>query len=215
MKPRIDLGRIYSGLFRCFRPRRLRLFYELFGVHGGTRILDLGGGRYFWELVLAEGLPVPRVTIVNIHAPPAGAAGFAWVVADGRRLPFADLSFDVVFCNSVIEHLGDSESQRQLAAEIRRVAPRYFVQTPDVRFPVEPHYLAPFLHWLPKGLQRLGLPFTPRAALETRSAAAWRRYVDDLRPLSPAGMRALFPASRVMIERLLGLPKSILAVKTD
>lgn len=99
------------------------------------------------------------------------------MVADGRRLPFADLSFDVVFCNSVIEHLGDNESQRRLAAEIRRVA--------------------------------------PRAALEKRSAAAWRRYVDELRLLSPAGMRTLIPASRVMIERLLGIPKSILAVKTD
>lgn len=75
-KPRTNLPRVYSALFRYFRPRRLRLFYRLFGVHGGTRILDLGGGRYFWELASAEGLPVPRVTVVNVDAPAERPAEF-------------------------------------------------------------------------------------------------------------------------------------------
>jgi hypothetical protein len=51
--------------------------------------------------------------------------------------------------------------------------------------------------------------------LDKRSETERRRFVDELRLLSPAEMRALFPASSLIIERLLGLPKSILALKTD
>jgi 2-polyprenyl-3-methyl-5-hydroxy-6-metoxy-1,4-benzoquinol methylase len=65
------------------------------------------------------------------------------------RSPSAARSFDIVFSNSVIEHVGDAESQQQFAHEIARVGRAYWVQTPNRRFPVEPHLLTPFLHFLP------------------------------------------------------------------
>lgn len=54
---------------------------------------------------------------------------------------FQDNEFDAVFSNSVIEHVGDYEAQRQMANEIMRVGKRYFVQTPNFYFPIEPHIL--------------------------------------------------------------------------
>src|SRR2546426_275278 len=43
-----------------------------------------------------------------------------YVVGDGRRLPFPDASFDVVFSYSVLQHLA-KEDARVVIAEIRRV----------------------------------------------------------------------------------------------
>jgi hypothetical protein len=73
---------------------------------------------------------------------------------DGRQLPFRDAAFDVVFSNSVIEHVGDAASQERFAREVARVGRSYWVQTPNRWFPVEQHLLTPLVHWLPRRWQR-------------------------------------------------------------
>ena len=78
------------------------------------------------------------------------------MAGDGRALPFRDEAFDVVFSNSVIEHVGDAASQRRFAREVARVGRAYWVQTPNRWFPVEQHLLTPLVHWLPKSWQRRG-----------------------------------------------------------
>jgi hypothetical protein len=185
---------IYGRLFRVFRPGRLRLLYAVFRIAPSTRVLDLGGGAYWWELARQENLPSPEVTIVNLHAPLGPLPpSVRWLVADGRRLPFHDGAFDLAFCNSVIENMGAWEHQRQLAAEIRRVAEQRFAQTPDRRFPLEPHYLAPLIHWLPKAARlRLIRRFTLRGLLARPSENERRTFVAELRLLSV--LRRRFPA---------------------
>lgn len=210
------IHRLYRAAFRVFRPRRLERFYAVLEIHAGSRVLDIGGTEYFWQLAEEKGLPLPRVVIVNLDPPAGPLPSFVrWVRADGRALPFADSAFDAVFCNSVIEHVGSAESQYLLAAEIRRAAPRYFVQTPSRRFPVEQHLVTLGLHWLPKPRQkqlmrRLSLAGTigrlPQPVME--------RFLDDLRLLDGEEMRRLFPAARIEIERFCGLEKSILALRT-
>src|SRR5438445_13817496 len=125
---------LIDSVVRHFRTRRMRRFAREFGVTNDTRILDVGGTPLNWSFVASH----PLVTIVNLPGEPLDRR-FAWVWGDGRALPFADGSFDIVFSNSVIEHVGDTESHRRFAEEIARVGRAYWVETPNRWFPIEPH----------------------------------------------------------------------------
>lgn len=77
-----------------------------------------------------------------------------FVRADAAEgLPFADGEFDLVYCSSVIEHVPPAR-RATFAAEVRRVGRGWFAQTPAYSFPLEPHSLLPFAHWLPLSLRR-------------------------------------------------------------
>ena len=135
-----------------------------------------------------------------------------WIVGDARFMPFTDESFDVVFSNSVIEHMGKWEDQKRFAGEIRRVGKRYFVQTPNYYFPVEPHFITPFIHWLPRSVGRRLIGLTVRYLL-TRDLQRSLEVFDEVRLLRPKEMRDMFPDAKIVYERVLGLPKSIFAIK--
>jgi hypothetical protein len=212
----MNIHSAYNVFFRLFRPRRLRAFYRLFEISESTRILDLGGTLYWWELAGRLGLPAPRVTIVNLSPPVAGLPpNIRWLQADARALPFNAGSFDVVFSNSLIEHLYAPDGQARFAAEVQRVAARWWVQTVDFRCPVEPHYVAPFIHWLPLGLRRRVLRWcTPWGWIERPTQARCDAVAREIRILHLPEMRRLFPGSEIVIERLLGLPKSIIAIQS-
>ena len=78
------------------------------------------------------------------------------VVADGRRLPFADGEFDIAVSNAVVEHVGDADDQRAFVHELCRVGQQVFVSTPNRWFPIEGHTLLPFVHYAVLGaLQHL------------------------------------------------------------
>ena len=66
-----------------------------------------------------------------------------------------DNEFDIVFSNSVIEHVGDFWKQKLFSSEIQRVGKRYFVQTPSFWFPYEPHTLIPFYQFFPVNIKML------------------------------------------------------------
>jgi SAM-dependent methyltransferase len=155
----------------------------------------------------------PGVTIVNLEAPAGGGGEFGWVIADARRLPFRDGAFDVVFANSTIEHVGDDDSRRQFAQEVQRVGKRYYVQTPYRWFPVEPHLMTPFIHYLPPSWRRRLLRnFTVWGRLVRPTPQGVDEFVRDVRLLDLAEMRRLFPASEIWRERFLGFTKSLIAV---
>lgn len=206
---------IYAPFQQRFRPRRLRLFYSSFVITKETRVLDLGGSLYFWELAKSECLPVPQVTVLNVRSGPAQLLpGMNWVLGDARHTGFEDSSFDIVFSNSLVEHLEAWDSQVQFASEVGRLAPRYFVQTPNKRFFVEPHFVTPFVHWLPAPVRhRLG----PRATLwGWTSGASREKYDEQLRQIKLLGasdMRRLFPDASFVGERWMGMLKSIIAIK--
>jgi len=161
-------------------------------VRPGDRIVDVGCGR--------EGLlALDRAhEIVGVDVRPQPEYPGRLVVADARALPFADGEFDVAYCNSLIEHI-DPADRPVVAAEIRRVARRWFVQTPNLWFPLDPHTLLPGYQFLPAALQR-----------RLSGLGAGGSY-ERLRLLDAAELRRLFPGARIIRERAGPLTKSLIA----
>ena len=203
---------IYGKVSPYFRRRRMANFRRLFSLGKGVRILDVGGFPQFWADTPLEA----HVTTLNLQAAEVPATmrhRCDSMVGDATRLPFGDGEFDIVFSNSVIEHLGSWEQQQQFAREVRRVGRRYYVQTPAREFPVEPHLLAPFIHWLPVSSQRRLIRYGTGWGLLTKPSP---RQIEDLlqeiRLLTFQEFKQLFPDSLILTEKLLGLTKSYSAL---
>jgi len=207
-----------SGASLATRMRRARfaLFLSLLDrLEGHLEILDIGGTQEFWNL-MTDGKPGDvRVTLLNIEHQPVTSAQFVSAVGDARSMPqYRNGSFDVVFSNSVIEHVGSYEDQRRMAGEIMRAGRRYFVQTPNKRFPLEPHFLFPFFQYLPASI---------RAQMVHRFDVGWykrfsslekaRVEVDSIQLLTRKKFAALFPGATIHDEKMLGLTKSFVAFK--
>lgn len=121
---------------------------------GEVRVLDVGGSRRYWKIVpdhVFDDLNM-RFTVVNIPGdgqPQEETDRFSFQFGNGCDLEFKDYSFDIVHSNSVIEHVGGWNEMQAFARETRRLAPRYFVQTPYRYFPIEPHFMFPYFQLLP------------------------------------------------------------------
>jgi murein biosynthesis integral membrane protein MurJ len=204
-------------LQRYFRRRRMQAFISAFQVNESTRILDVGGTPGIWDLLDVR----PRVTLLNTPGDEEnGRSGgrFPMVLADGLNLPFRDCSFDIVFSNSVIEHVGSRARQETFAGEVRRVARSYWVQTPNRFFPIETHLWMPLVHLLPKPwcaflIRRFTiweLVFRPRPDQKEH----WlNHFLEDIRLLSGKELKAHFPDAAIRRERWLFFTKSLIAVR--
>ena len=141
-------ARAASSVALRARGRRHERLFALTGATSDSRIVDIGCG----VLGLRRHAPDHDITGVD-RVPRPGYQG-PLVLADVLAgLPFADDEFDLAYCSSVIEHIAP-EQRAAFAAEVRRVARGWYVQTPAFSFPVEPHALLPFAHWLPARLRR-------------------------------------------------------------
>jgi SAM-dependent methyltransferase len=182
------LAKLASPLSARARTRRHEHFFALTGVAADAHILDLGCGALGLR-GLEPGLDITGVDPVERPGYPG-----PFVRADALAgLPFADDEFDLVYCSSVIEHVPPAQ-RAAFAAEARRVGRGWFVQTPARSFPIEPHALLPFAHWLPVSLRR---PYWRLGA-----AGAW----EDISLLSRQEMEDLFGPAQP--ERLGPLVKS-------
>ncbi len=144
-----------SNVDDTFVARAIRLVEPLTTrAAGRCEALDIGTGPGQILYKLARRLPTWRLIGVDrssnmirqamSHAaadgmsekPDAGANGalhVSFAVADGSRLPFADASFDLVMCNSVLHHLARPAG---LFAEIARVVkPSGAILVRDLRRP--------------------------------------------------------------------------------
>lgn len=216
----IAVGQEQWGTQTRFRARRFALFMglveQVIAARGHCRVLDLGGHVQYWDdlapLWRSQSL---RLTLVNLSAEASTDPRIESLAGDACALPqFADNSFDIVHSNSVIEHVGGWSAMKAMAGEVRRLAPHYFVQTPNYWFPLEAHFRTPFFNWLPEPwrvsmLMRKGRGAFPKA--ETLDDAM--RFVEDSRLLDARQMRALFPDAALQRERVFGFTKSLIAIR--
>jgi hypothetical protein len=205
--------------FRAARRRAISdLIDRIAAERGSVRIADLGGRQGYWHIFPDDYLASRRVsvTLINPEAQPSpSSARFALHRGDACSLAeFDDNSFDLVHSNSTIEHVGRWDAVEKFAATVRRLAPRYYVQTPYFWFPIEPHAIAPFYHWLPQGWRaKLNLAMPLGNYPKARDLGEAMRAVQDAVMLDRAQMRYLFPDAAIQFEWFGPLPKSIMAIR--
>lgn len=196
------------------RRRRFDFFTRLTApLPKPVRVLDVGGVEHFWRHAGVAGSADWEVVLLNLEPQPASAPNLSAVVGDGRDMAqFRDSEFDVVFSNSVIEHLREWPAQQRMAVEIQRVGKRFFVQTPNRWFPIEPHFLLPGFQFLPVSVR---VALVRRFALGYHDALPRRedalQAVTEIRLLTAGELRRLFPGAEVYRERVAGLTKSLTA----
>jgi 2-polyprenyl-3-methyl-5-hydroxy-6-metoxy-1,4-benzoquinol methylase len=199
-----------------FRAKRLqefeKLFFAQFSDLKKIEILDVGGAAYFWQHSALLSHPGVRITLLNFNLEKTDSPALLSVQGDATNMQeFEDGSFDLVFSNSVIEHLYTLKQQQKMASEILRVGKRYFIQTPNAYFPIESHYALPFAQYYPKGFLLFLLTKTKLSRFKKWSSAEASQYIAEIRLLNAQEMKSLFPGASLLKEKVLGLTKSITA----
>jgi hypothetical protein len=193
------------------RLRRWRQLSELFPEIAEMTVLDIGGDARAWRL---SPVRPAHVTLVNLFPQDVDEPWMTAIAGDACELPDDLPDVDLVYSNSVIEHVGGHWRRERFAEGIRAAGPRYWVQTPYRYFPVEPHYLCPGLQFLPRRLQAAAMDAWPLGSgryVRDRDDALDRALNIDL--LSASEMRAYFPGAVLRRERFGGLVKSLIAVR--
>ena len=191
---------VAEAMARRARRRRYDWYRQAMRPRPSSEIVDVGAGAA-WSLASLD--PSAHVTSVDRRDPLGSRrpAHQSFVRADACALPFPDGTFEIAYSNSVVEHIDPSRRQA-FAREVRRVAQRYWVQTPNRHFPLEPHALLPGVQYLPPGLRRKAWRLSPRQI----------PYEDSLELLDARELRALFPDALILRERVGPLTKSLVAV---
>jgi hypothetical protein len=200
----------YRALMRPFsdwsRTKRMRSYVNLMDIKEGMSILDLGGQPMIWESVT----PCVNLTILNTPGTAIRnhilSHNVSFIEGDACAVEgVADLSFDNVFSNSVIEHVGSAEKRAGFAKEARRLGRSYWIQTPAKWFPIEAHCGMPFWWFYPAKLRQY---FIRRWR---KRLPAWALMVEETTVLTKSELHFLFPEATVRTERILGVPKSYIA----
>ncbi len=203
--------------FRQKRFAEIRpLIDDIIARKGACRIADVGGTAYYWSIFGSYVADNPvEIDLYNLEAAPSAVPKIRSFVGDATRLDqIADDAYDFVHTNSVIEHVGNWDQMMRMAGHVRRIAPAYYVQTPNFWFPIEPHFRAPFFHWLPEQtrarmLMRFNLGFGgKRTTLDAAMRGVQSAVLIDRRQ-----MQELFPDALIKSETVYGLSKSLMATR--
>lgn len=200
--------RRFSDRSRARRWEDLRRHIEWDDV---KRVLDLGGKPGFWSDPAVLERPL-EVTCLNLRCHPAthrvGQATIEVIEGDATDPPVDPASFDLVFSNSVVEHVGDSEAIRAFV-DVTRRGPRYFLQTPNRYFLIEPHFVLPLHFLMPRRLKAAIVMVWDRGPRRRTYREALDR-VDEIHLLTRRELELLFPDATIVVDRKWLLPKSFM-----
>lgn len=194
------------------RSERFNAFVRVVRPGPADRVLDVGvsaqtsGSVNHFERVY----PWPgMLTAAGLEGEPeiCTRRGIKFAPADATDLPFGDDSFDIVYCNAVIEHVGSRRRQEKLIAELLRVGRCVFLATPDRDCPLESHTLIPFAHWLPRPI---------RDRIYRLFGRGYFASEENLNLIDSGQLRSMFPPglrNEVVIRRqyLAGMPAVLTA----
>lgn len=226
------ITRLFWRFSNKAQAARYEIFRRSFVLNKNTKILDIGGasGHHINRVLKGTKVQPHNVYIANIKPKVNKEANFIYgyktiLIKEDEGLPYPDYYFDIVYCNSVIEHVTVPKSeiweirsgqefkkkslvnQNRFSHEIRRLSKQYFVQTPNKHFPIEAHSWLPLLGWFPRRILLPVLKITNRF------------WVKDTPPdwnlLVRKEMRWLFPDAKLVMEKKWGLIKSIMAIKSQ
>ncbi len=213
--------RMKTAISNYFRTKRFNFFRTLLNqqlIPGKKyKILDIGGTEEYWKNMGIEVGNNIEIVLLNLYKTEVSTLGFTSIKGDATNLEgITDKSFDLVYSNSVIEHLFTLEQQEKMAKETIRVGKSYFIQTPNKYFPIEPHWLFPFFQFLPFGLQvfltqHFNLGHIPKA--KNKEAAI--SLVKEVRLLTKKEFTNFFIDSQLYCEKFLFLNKSFSVYKIN
>jgi hypothetical protein len=194
------------------RARRWQQLRAAFPEINSMSVIDLGGTAEAW---LRAPVRPRALFLVNLEPEPDGLP--PWIhadQADACNLPRNVLGrgYDLVFSNSVIEHVGGHAQRLRFAAAVHKLAPRHWVQTPYRYFPVEPHWLFPGFQFLPLAVRAEVSRHWPLAHSQSASRDEGLRAAIGVELLSRTEMCHYFPGSQIRQERMAGMVKSLVAV---
>ncbi len=202
--------RCTAPIHEMVRSQKVDIFMGLLNGDLSGSLLDVGGdagitGEFFRLYSAFKNVTVTNISMPNHLLASKMTSRPDIVIGDGCSLPLGTKSFDWVFSNAVIEHVGGWERQKLFADEIRRVARKgYFVTTPNRYFPIEPHTYLPFYQFLPAAVQRKVIRLAPAWVHDYASA-------QEIDLLSPKQLRELFPEAQVMKVGVPVMPNSLIA----
>ena len=179
-------------------------------------ICDIGGNFYYWNIFPFEKFAEVtfNITLVNIDEKnffkeiTKNNVKFSALVADACDMnTIKDKQFDIAHSNSVIEHVGGWARIKLMRNEIGRIATYHFIQTPNYGFPIEPHYVLPIVHWLPR-------PLVTRILMNRKKIDFNRatELFEENRMLTKREFWWLFKGSSFIVERFYLFPKSLIAM---
>lgn len=180
------------------------------------RILDIGGDISYWKHVgwKRDNCHIYLLNLYENAIEEKDAAFFHTVIGNALALPFQKGDFDLIFSNSVIEHVGSYENQKKFADEVIRICDRYIIQTPSLWFPLEPHSLIPLFQFIPHRLRALlimtfNINYFPKRSNYKEALTVSRSTL----MFTKKRFQQLFPGAEIQVEKLFGIPKSYTVIK--
>lgn len=186
----------------------MALFIKLMKLHPGMKILDLGGYPDFWNDV---DLPLD-ITCLNLPGSGITERNYkshhhiTCIEGDACSMPYLKPGdFDVIFSNSVIEHVGNEQKRSDFASEVLRLSDKYWIQTPSKYFPIEAHCGMPFWWFYPTSFRSFILKRWKK------KLPAWTEMVANTSIVNRSELKKIFPNCQIQNELFFIIPKSLIA----
>ena len=212
---------IFDRLSAISRRRKVELFFKMMRPSATDKVLDVGGETDSSSSLknacqLIDIFPYKQnISVVNLSSAHIEVIAEKYPeiearVGDACSLPWPDKSFDIVYSNAVIEHVGDFGDQKKMASEVMRVGRKWFVTTPNRWYPFEFHMRLPFVTWLPfHGYLRAGQIVSYN---HVKQKYACGLKPDHLRLMTANELGMCFPGSRIIKQRVTFMPETLIAV---